>query len=402
MKKVVLWLLALITTLSFVACSNPAGSDGTDDTTTDGLTSEWWIKGSFDNWTDDPQHFFTMDELDNNILSFEITDLFALGYEFVLVNPAGNELKSDGAITLNGDGDAETITYAVDSGNNFYFDAAYSSYTVQIDITDTDAPVMKLIPGDTTAAAPDFATLADNLKIKGDLFSIGWTDTAGDADDATNTVTFHVVAGSKTGSFGFNSLDGFLKNAADTSTYTTVGDSSGALALATDGSNCTIENIPNSDSEFDIIVTIDPDGATVADKYSMEIVLSVLGTVPWAFEAPSDFWLVGDIKDTVLDGWDETDAGRVQLTLTDDVATYTWTATADGTAEFKYAVAAESGWNNLVGYSGIDGSASTIAVSDVGGNITFPVTSGTEYTLTVDFSGTYTATGLPEVDVASN
>ncbi|MBN1242728.1 MAG: hypothetical protein JXA15_08480 [Spirochaetales bacterium] len=392
MKKAMLLLLAAVTLLGFVACPSPTGSDPVD------LTSDWKIKGSFDSWA---THNFTMDELDNNILTYTYSSLRAIDYEFVLMNAAGGELKYSTETNV-----AVDTPFTMGSGAiNASFTATTVEVTVTVDISVPASPVVTLVTSGAAATPYNVAELAEGLFIKGDMFTIGWTNTAGtlvDNADGTGTVTFAgLTAASKTGSFGFDSRDGFLKGVSVVSP--TVADSSTApVGLQTSGDNCVITDIPNSDSVYTIVITIDEDGATIADKYSMVVTLTSVGTTAWAFDPPVSIWLVGDLKGaTDMTTWSTTDDGRAQVDLVSDVATYAFTADTTYDAAFKYATAADSGWDNLVGFTGVDSSTSPVTVVNPGGggNIGFAATSGNTYTIVIDFSTDYAVTGIPVLTI---
>jgi len=393
MKKAMLLLLAAVTLLGFVACPNPTGGDPAD------LTSDWKIKGSFDSWA---AHNFTMDELDNEILTYKYTGLRAIDYEFVLMNAAGGELKYSTT-----DNVAVDTEFTMGSGAiNASFTATTVEVIVTVDISVPASPVVTLVTSGAAATPYSLTELATGLFVKGDMFDIGWTNTAGDFvdnGDGTGTITFDdLAAGSKTGSFGFDSQFGFLKDATVASP-TVEGASAAAVGLVTTGDNCVITDIPNSDSVYTIVVTIDSNGATTpVGHYSMVVTLKTEGTTPWAFDVPASIWLVGDLKGaTDMTTWSETDDGRAQVDLVSDVATYSFTASSTYEAAFKYATAADSGWENLVGFSGVDATTSPVTVVNPGGggNIGFAATSGNTYTIVVDFSSTYATTGIPVLTI---
>ncbi len=399
MKKAMLLLLAAVTLLGFVACPSPTGGDPVD------LTSDWTIKGGYDGWT---THNFTMDELDNNTLRYEITGLYnGVNYKFVIMNAAGDPAGLFKAPNSDAMVAGTPVTFVITGtagSQDANFTATKSSYTVEVDISDPAAPSVTLIAGATDAPNPTVAVIADKLRIKGDLFTIGWdTSTGGtlvDNGNGTGTVTFAgLTAASKTGSFGFEAIEGFLKGVSVASP-TVVDTSTTPVGLLTTGDNCVITDIPNSDSVYTIVITIDEDGVTVADKYSMVVTLTSVGTTAWAFEPPVSIWLVGDLEGAAgMTNWSATDTGRAKVDLVADVATFTYTSTATETAQFKYAVAADSAWNNLVGFSGVDASTSTVAVSGVDGNIAFSSVTGNTYTIVVDFSSTFVSTGIPVLTI---
>ncbi|MBN2616701.1 MAG: hypothetical protein JXR64_00165 [Spirochaetales bacterium] len=409
MKNLFKLLGMLLLLVAFVSCDVLGGDSSTDDTDdrdNTALKSQWWIKGSFDNWAasvdDGTRHYFTVDELDSNILTFEIEDLLILDYEFVLVDGDDKEWKAPKTSATVSE-TAVVFTDVADDQTNATFKAAKTSYTVRVDISTPTAPSVTIIPGATDASAPDFALLASKLLVKGDAFTIGWTETAGTADETAKTVSFDVTMASKTGTFGFSSLDGFLKcDAIDSPT--TAGSSATAVTLTTTASgNILINNPPKSDSVYTLVVTIDPTKTVAEGKYSMVVTLKTVGTTDWAFEAPAKVYLLGELSTTGWTNWSEADTGRAEISLTDKVATYTYTATASVAQKFKWAVKADSKWDGLIGYGNADISASPVTISDDSGNFLFTAVSGTSYTIKMDYSTTdYATSGKPKLTVTAN
>lgn len=417
MKKILQLLSSLILVTMLFSCdvfggteNNENNDNGGDNETPTALVSDWWIKGSFDNWASDEadRHYFIKDELNNNKLSFEITDLFAIGYEFVIVNGDGTEYKAP----VDGDtfaADDTAITFVTEDYTNALFTAAKTSYVVNVDVTDPEAPVVTLTAGTVDATLPGFDDLADRLLIKGDAFTIGWNITEGVKDADAKTVTFDdLTVDSKTGGFGFESMYGYLKG--DTvESPTEAGASADAQFITTDGAgNITINNSPNSDAVYTVVVTIDAD-AEEAEMYSMVVTLKSEGSVAWAFEAPTEVLIVGG--EFLIEGWSdwsETDDGRVSLTITDDVAEFTFTLTDTCWPKFKYVEEANSGWNNLKGWGAAEVTASPEApeleVSDSNGNFQFNAPAAGSYTIKIDYSDAtdYASTGKPLLTVVQN
>ncbi len=392
MKKAMLLLLAAVTLLGFVACPNPT-VDPVD------LTSDWKIKGSFDSWA---EHNFTMDELDNNILTYKYTGLRNEDYEFVLMNAAGGELKYSTT-----DNVAVNTPFTMNSGTeNASFKATTVEVTVTVDISAPDAPVVTLVTSGAAATPYSAAELAAGLFIKGDMFTIGWTNTAGtfvDNGDGTGTVTFtdlavNAATARTSGSFGFDSRHGFLKDATIVSP-TVEGNSAAAVGLVTTGDNCVITDIPNSDSVYTIVITLNENGVTVAEKYSMVVTLQTLGTTAWVDIAPwADVYIAGNSAE--FGSWTAGSFGHATETGVDtDVWTYTFDATV--TAE-EFKVAPGNAWGGDIGFANILTTGSPIALSSAGGNIAFTAVIGTSYTITVDFTpASYAIDGKPLVTVAT-
>jgi len=399
MKKILQMLTALLLLVAMFSCDNNTTN------TTESSTSEWWLKGSMDGWADsgDDQHFFTKDELDSNILRFEITDLYIYDYEFVIVAPDGTEWKANTDSSVASE-TAIVFTDVEADQTNATFTAAKTSYTVVVDITDSSAPSVKLEAGATDAVVPDFAKLAEELKIKGDMFTIGWTETAGIVDADNKTVTFEVTADSKTGTFGFSSMDGYLK-CDEIASPTTAAESATAVTLTKDAANnISISDIPKSDSVYTIVVTIDESKTVAEGKYSMVVTLKTVGVTDWAFDIPVTVYLLGDLSATDWSDWSQTDDGREAIDLVSDIATYTYTTTDADDQKFKWATAADSGWDGLSGFGSATIDTSTITLSNDDGNFLFSATDATSYTIKIDYSDAtdYATTGVPVLTVTAN
>ncbi len=339
MKKLLQLLTALLMLVALVGC-DMFGSDSdsdadADDTVPASLVSTWWVKGSFDGWADSvdagTRHFFTKDELNNNILTYEVTGLYTLDYEFVIAN-GDKEWKAPEATTTVSD----TAVVFVDADYaNATFTAAKTSYTITVDITDPAAPSVTIVAGATDSIVPDFAKLSSDLKIKGSAFDPSWGEIVGVADAAAKTVTFADLTMSSTScEFGFSSTDGFL-NAVDTTiTHTAQDDITAAIALVKEGgSNISIADVPKSDSLYTVVVTIDDTLAVDAGRYTMTVELSTIGVTDWAIDFA---WLSERIQmqgSLFVIGWNATDPTSI-----DAVAkTVTWDVTiADAAGAFGF------------------------------------------------------------------
>lgn len=436
MKRFALAAVAAIALLGLVGC-DVFGS--TDKKTTPGATTytfpsgtgtggtastTWWIKGAFDGWKggDDfaaapvstdasyPRHYLESDALNPNLLALPasvVTGLTQSPTAFVLINEV-TKVKYDFVYTADVSMLADNVPYTlVDNAAKLgSFDPAFiptaTTYSILVDVAKPTAPVIKLAPGATAVtpiATPTVADLAAGLKIKGDQFSIGWNDTAGTLSG--NVVTFNLkmtdssvtptAKGSKTGAFGFQSaVDGFLKT--DT-VLTSPSALNGALAAVNvtprAANNIKIGSIPFQDSEYKIAVTIDPTKGAYSGRYSMVVTLSAVGSVAWP-GPPAAIYFVGKLEGAAgMTTWNEFDTGRAMVTLTGDKAVLTYTATASGEQQFKWAVSAGAGWNGLIGDGApvaYDNTGTNVALSGSGGNIVFTAITGTTYTITVDYS----------------
>lgn len=396
MKRIAVAALAMIALLGFTGCDILGTKEDVKNEPSTSV-SQWWIKGSFwKDWAWNEPHYFTKDNV-SGALSFELTDLRQLDYEFVLVDPDGTEFQMpEGAATLVAADTATPLTAKVDGKTfNPKFAATKTSYTIVVDISNPDAPELIMQPGATAATPYDAAELAAGLTIKGGLFGFGWTDTAGVFNASTNTVTFDdITVTGKSGEFGFSSLDGFLKGVTVASPAA-VGSAT-AVTLLTTGDNAKITDVPKTDSIYTIVVTIDTSKTIAEGKYSMVVTLKTLGTTAWAYDAWAAVYIAGDGSE--FGDW--TAGSFKTATIASGIATYTFTATKTP-SQFKIVKANE--WGTDVGFGGIEQAAGSITLSSNGGNIGFTSTVGTSYTITIDFTTTkYKADGVPAVKVVAN
>lgn len=411
MKKIL--CVAAIALAAFVGMTGCDNSSDPEDKKDPVVTySTWWIKGSFDNWASDPKHFFVVDELDANKLSFDITGLYndasvPLEYEFVLVNADNKEYKYAGTTAVTpgnafvlGDSSAAGST----STNNVKFIAAKSTYTVRVDITNPTAPSVNLIAGSTDATVVTNAILVEKLEIKGNQFSkindavVGaWTATKGTVNG--NSMSWDVYVDNMNGEFGFNTMNGWIQGAKpDVTTLVAAGDALTApVALKSTDGNCSLQKMTKSGSVYTLTVAVDSSKAVADGRYSLSVVLKTVGTEAWVFTAPSTAFITGDITG----GWNETDDDtlRPTLTVTAGKATYNFTVTATGMKQFKIATTAGSGWAGLIGFSGVDVTGSSVAIYENGGNLAFDAVAD-DYVVTIDFSTTYVTSGKPVVTIA--
>lgn len=409
MKKIALAAMALAALVGFMGCDTGSNKDeGTAVT-----YSEWQIKGSFGDWATSK---LVVDEIDSNKLTYEISGLYndanvPLLYEFVLMNPDNVEYKIEGAngtVTEVTPGTAFTLGDSAAAGSttkaNVGFEAVKASYTLTVDITDPAAPELNLIAGSTDATPITNAILLERLQLKGNQFSeingvaVGaWTGTAGTITGTT--MAWDVLVDNMGGEFGFNSMNNFLKGVSpDVAALTAGGAATASANLSnTTGGNCTMTGMPKDGSVYTISVTVDVTKSVADGRYAMTVALKTLGTDDWVFAAPANVYITGD----VTGGWNEADDDtlRPALPVSSNTATYTCTASATGKKIFKIALKANAGWGGLIGYSGVVTTGSTVAIYDSDGNIAFDAVSGTEYTITVDFTGAYTSTGKPLVTI---
>lgn len=403
--------VALAVLVGLAACPSPTGSGGEPVVT----YSQWWIKGSFDDWKDNPKHYFIVDELDPNKLTFTITGLYndpnvPLYYEFVFVSPDNKEFKynSDTPVTpgtpfVLGDSSASGSTFV----KNVKFVATKASYTVTVDISDPAAPSVNLVAGTQDATPVTDEILLNKLQIKGNQFSqingatvAGWTPANGTIDVSAKTASWDVLVDNKTGEFGFNSLNNFLKGVTlDVSALVNEGDATAASEiLSNDGNNCTLANTTKKGSIYTITVTVDITKSVADGRYQISAKLKTLGTEDWSFDVPANVYITGDITG----GWQEADGdpNRPALPVSNGIATYNYSAAATGKVAFKIALTANAGWSGLIGFSGIDTTGTAVNIYDDWGNITFDAVSGNTYVVTIDFTGSYTTTGKPVLTIA--
>jgi hypothetical protein len=396
MKKASFLFLALIAMFGLVSCELITSMFGGTKTPTSDL-SDWKVKGSFDGWT---LHQFTIDAANAKLLSYSYTGLANVDYEFVVVDPAGVEHKYN-SITNVADNAAGVVmgTTTGATAINLSFTALKTSYTIKLDITTAATPSVTLVPGATTATPYTFAELAAGLKIKGDQFWSGaaaWTEVAGTSDSTAKTVTWTGLAATiKAGSFGFSSLDGFLKGVS-IAAPSAAGTPTTAVNIDTTGNtnNATVTGIADKNDVYSVVVTIDPTKSIENGKYKVSVSLTTLVAGGWPRILPANIYFVGALDGiTGMTAWDATDAGRksVAVDATTKKAALTFTPATANWQKFKFALEASAGWAGLIGYAEIDQTNST-GVSDDGGNMQFQAATGTAYTVTADFT-TYVADG---------
>lgn len=404
MKRFLVAAVAAISLLAVVGCSSP-----TDNSTTPpSNVSQWKIKGSVDGWA---EHNLTISDTNANSLTYSLTGLYQdsvspLVYEFVLVNPAGVEYKysgtsqvTPGTAVVLGDSSAAAST----SVNNVKFVAAKSSYTVTVDITTASAPSVNLIAGSTVAPSVTNSVLLSNLQIKGDQFSkintvavAAWTATAGTVSG--NTMTWDLYVDNKLGSFGFNSINGWLAhNDIDTTALTANGNGpTTAVEMKVAGSgNMHLTNTYKANSVYTLTATVDSTKAPDAGRYMLTATLKTVGTTNWAFTPWATVFLAG--AGAEFGNW--TPGSFVSAPISNGIATKQITASA--TAE-QFKVVPQNAWGGDLGFAGVDVAAGSITLSSNGGNIGFTAVVGTTYTITVDFTtANYIANGVPTVKVVT-
>lgn len=392
--------IALAAFVGMTGCDNPTDEKKETPAVT---YSTWWIKGSFDGWAENPKHFFVVDELDANKLSFEISGLYKdttvpLDYEFVLVSPDNKEFKYAGTTNVTpgtafvlGDSSAEGST----STNNVKFIADKSSYTVRVDIANAAAPSVKLIAGSEDAAPVTNAVLLSKLQIKGDQFSEingaevdAWTGTDGTVSGAT--ISWDVLVDNKNGEFGFNSLNNFLKGyKIDVTDRTAGGDGTEAKNLSnTDGGNCSMTGMPKDGSVYTVSITVDSTKSVADGRYKISVALKTLGTANWAFAPWATVFINGNGLGADYEAW-----SSKELTISSGVATFEFVANA-AKAEFKPSKA--TSWVDAVGFGAITEGTGSLTLSDTG-NIAFDTTIGSTYRISIAFTDTYIADGKPVV-----
>jgi len=403
--------VALAVLVGLTACPSPTGSGGEPAVT----YSQLWIKGSFDDWKADPKHYFIVDELDSNKLTFTITGLYndpnvPLYYEFVFVSPDNKEFKynSDTPITpgtsfVLGDSSASGSTFT----KNVKFEATKASYTVTVDISNPAAPSVNLVAGTQDATPVTDEILLNKLQIKGNQFSqingepvASWTPANGTIDVSAKTASWDVLIDNKNGEFGFNSLNNFLKGVTlDVSALVNEGDETAASEiLLNDGNNCTLANTTKKGSIYTITVTVDITKSVADGRYQISAKLKTLGTQDWAFEVPANVYITGDITG----GWQEADGApkRPAIPVASEKAEFTYSAAATGKVAFKIALAANAGWNGLIGFDGVDTTGTAVIIYSDGGDLAFDAEDGKTYVVTIDFKAPYSTTGKPFVTIS--
>ncbi|QEN03981.1 hypothetical protein EW093_04450 [Thiospirochaeta perfilievii] len=338
MKKILQLLTSLLLLVAMFSCDN-----STSGTTFDS-TSDWWVKGSFDGWKDsvddETRHFFTIDEVDNNILTYEVTGLYTLDYEFVLVDAAGTEWKAPTATTAVSD---TALTFVSAENANATFTAAFTTYTIKVDITDAEAPSVTIEAGSTAATAPTFEVLADNLIFKGGIFDSNWTAQTGVLDATAKTVTYDdLTIVSNSGEFGIDGIDGWFEGLTIDSP-TVEGESTTPANFLKSGGNSKLINVPKVDSVYTVVITIDPEATNIEEKYSIAFTLKTLGTEDWVIDFA---WLAPrtKIKGDLFDiGWTAT-AGTVNATA----KTVTYEVTIDNASgSFGFEIFDGGGWATI-------------------------------------------------------
>jgi hypothetical protein len=215
--------IALAAFVGMTGCDNPSDTKAADETAV--TYSKWWIKGSFDGWKSDPKHFLEVNEIDATKITYKLSGLFAnTSYEFVLVEPDAaqdqGEWRAPSDVALVDD---TVTTFVASTGSvgpdkNARFIPTSSSYTIEVDITSATAPKVTMKPG-TEAPLPITAdVVAEKLAINfwGDGLDIV-PDSVPVVNATDYTVTFSVRTTKPTHSFGFNSLNGYLKGAGNLS-----------------------------------------------------------------------------------------------------------------------------------------------------------------------------------------
>lgn len=404
MKRIAVGILALISLIGLAGCEllgGPGDANNNDDPKV--ILSDWKIKGSFDNWT---THQLTQNAADANKLTFIVEGLYAIDYEFVLMNPAGTEIKyaTDDNVTPG-------TPFDMGGEKNVSFTAAKESYKIEVDVTDATKPKVNLVGGTASALIVTNAVLASKLTIKGDAFSIGWTDTAGTFNEGSSTVSWDVTYNNKNGTFGFSSLDNFLQGVSlDLSALTEGGAGTTPVDLLGNGGNAKLTGAPKADAVYTITVALDGTKALGAGKYTISAKLKTASTTDWKFDVPTSIWFVGRLEGVSgMTEWSQADSGRKEVTVASNKAVLTYTTPATFTyaeapqQQIKFAKAASSGWNNLIGWAGItaDNTGSNVQIAQGGENIVFTAAASTTYTITVDFSGDYPTTGVPSFKVTT-
>ncbi|HKL86194.1 MAG TPA: hypothetical protein VJ861_07685, partial [Treponemataceae bacterium] len=213
-----------------------------------------------------------------------------------------------------------------------------------------------------------------------------------------SAMIWDILIDNKNGSFGFNSLDGFIRcGSLDVSSLVVGGEDLAMKVLLGGGDNCSLTETPKSGSVYTVAIIIDQAKSVADGRYTMLVDLKTLGTEDWAFEVPASVFITGD----VTGGWNENDDAilRPSLTVAAAAATYEFTAGADGSQGFKISLKGDSGWDGLVGFGSVVTTGTTIPLVDDGGNISFTAVKDTVYVLTIAFPASYVADGKPVVTV---
>lgn len=404
MKKNLQLLTALMLLIALFGC-DAGGEDAAAS-----LESTWFVKGSFDNWADSAdagtRHFLKKDEVDNKILTYEITDLLMLDYQFVIVDTSGDSDVEWKAPTLTPKASTTPLIFVDADYTNAIISATKTSYTLTVDVTDPTKPSVTIVPGSTDSHIPTFTDLAAKLQLKGNMFSTGWNVLVeGTADVDAKTVTFDdLTVGAYLGGFGFNSLNGYLKNANITSP-TEVDIPSDSVVLASDGSDCKIMATPCADSVFTVVITIDTDLTVATGRYSVVATLKELGSEAWVFDPWTEAFVPGAMNNwgKIDDGDDWSNVDAATATVKSGIATYEFTANEGfmGYKGFKVAYAAE--WSAAVGFGGIIVDTTGLTLTDLDGNIGLADAElDTVYIVTIDTTtDTYKSGNTPTVKVVA-
>jgi len=397
MKRIAMAALAMITLLAFTGCDLFGAKEETKKTAPVAtLSTTWWIKGSFDGWKDSgaDKHWLTVDSANN--LSFVVSNLYAIDYEFVLVNGT-TEVKYNSATNVTPD----TQFTMGGTTDNVKWTAAKSSYKVAVDITTPAAPKVTLVSGAAAANAVTNAMLIAKLQIKGNQFSqidgvavAAWTATNPTTANTTATsVSWDILVDNYGGEFGFNALEGFVKSTAiDVSALAAAGNvtATGTELTSAAATNVSLSNTTKNGSTYTVKVTVDATKLIGAGRYVLTTTLKTLSATSWVFTP----WTA-----VVINGnWDGTTWLEGQA-ATNSAGVWTKQITAGTTTvNFK---PGKTGWSDST--NRVTQDAGSIALSGIagGGNLSFTAVSGTTYTITVSFGGTFTSDNMPVVKVVT-
>jgi hypothetical protein len=400
--------LVVITLLGVAACTSPTSNK---TTTSAASLSSWQIKGSTDGWS---LHQLTIDQLTSTKLTYTMATPYAVNYQFVLVGPTtAGALGADPAQKFDFNVSAASAnvtnntafvmqnTATAGFGNNVAFTATATTYTVTVDITNPAAPSVTLVPGTTAAAVVTNAVLLAQLQLKGNEFSqingatvAAWT--AADGTVSGGTISWDVLVDNKLGSFGFNSLDGWLSGPQVVSPTVAGTSATVANAVSNGSANAAITSPPKSGSVYTISITPDVTSTSTTARYPMTITLKTLSTTNWAFAAWTSTYLVGSGAE--FGTWTPTTG----VAMTNASGVFTKQITATGTAEQFQLIPTAVDWTGQLGFAAIVADATGLALTNSGGNIAFTAAIGTTYTITVDFTtAAYIANGTPTVKVVT-
>lgn len=392
MKKTLVALATLLAVLiGFTGCPNPSDSSP-DNKPAEVTYSDWKIKGSWDGWA---EHKLIVDELDANIITYTITDLYKndsvpLLHEFVLIPAAGGELKygSDNKITLG-------TEFEMGGDKNVHFEATHKTHVVTVNISDLKKVKTTVGIGSGALATDETnAILLDKLAIKGNLFSkindaaVGaWTATKGTVKG--NTMSWNVLVDNKNGEFGFDSINGFLCGVQEDISGLTLEASTTTVALKGDeGGNCKLEGMPKNGGVYTIAVTVDVSKSVADGRYSITVTYKTAGTEDWKFEAWDTVVFNGNFDGT---NWVE----GIAFTKAGDAWTYELEA---GTTEVNFKPG-KTGWGDSKGFGDIVVGDDSLELSDTG-NIGFTAEVGKTYVITISFDADdFESVGKPTVTV---